>query len=293
MPLSRSRTSPVPKGSWMHWSTPTSPKYPPSLSDLEEYRTWADPLLKASFEQAKEGSTQRLNMALALLPVDESKVNYLRDQLLVATPSQFPVVRDALLPHKDAIVEPLWSVALDSETRNAATFPSGLCLGDVCPRRSSVGSEIANLVAGHLVTLQASDLVAWREALRPAKGQLVAPLTAIYRNPSQDQQQRSFATETLADYAADQPEVLADLVMDADEKQFAVIFPKLQGAWRRGSAVVASRNQEAVARHYRGSERSFGKATGECSGRPLEDEPCCQCLAALEASVPIRGCGVI
>ena len=38
----------------------------------------------------------------------------------------------------------------------------------------------------------------------------------------------SLATGILADYAADQPRVLADLLMDADEKQFAVIYPKLK-----------------------------------------------------------------
>jgi hypothetical protein len=45
---------------------------------LKDYRAWADPLLKGKFEQAKEGSSQRLNMALALLPADDSKVNYSR-----------------------------------------------------------------------------------------------------------------------------------------------------------------------------------------------------------------------
>ncbi len=49
-------------------------KVPSKVSDLEKYRTWADPLLKAKFDQAKEGSSQRLNVALALLPVDATQV---------------------------------------------------------------------------------------------------------------------------------------------------------------------------------------------------------------------------
>ena len=40
--------------------------------------------------------------------------------------------------------------------------------------------------------------------------------------------ERTLATNILADYAADQPQVLADLLMDADEKQFAVIYPKFK-----------------------------------------------------------------
>jgi hypothetical protein len=79
---------------------------PSFVSSLEAYRTWADPLLKQEDGKAEAGSKQKLHMAIALLPVDESKVNYLRDQLLVVTPTQFPVVRDALLSHKDAITTP-------------------------------------------------------------------------------------------------------------------------------------------------------------------------------------------
>ena len=67
-------------------------------------------MLKAKFDQAKEGSSQRLNMALALLPVDATQVEYLYDRLLNAEPNEVPVIRDALAPHKDELVERLWAV---------------------------------------------------------------------------------------------------------------------------------------------------------------------------------------
>ena len=110
MPLSRSKTPPVPKGSWRHWPTPTSAKSPSIVTNLETYRTWADPLLKARFDQAKEGSKQRLNMALALLPVDATQVEYLYARLLTAEPDEVPVIRDALAAHKDELVDRLWAV---------------------------------------------------------------------------------------------------------------------------------------------------------------------------------------
>ena len=71
-------------------------KVPDIVTSLEEYRTWTDPLLKAKFDQASEGSSQRLNMALALLPVDASQVDYLSKRLLDAAPNDVPVIRDAL-----------------------------------------------------------------------------------------------------------------------------------------------------------------------------------------------------
>jgi eukaryotic-like serine/threonine-protein kinase len=42
------------------------------------------------------------------------------------------------------------------------------------------------------------------------------------------------ATNLLADYTADNLHVLADLLMDADEKQFAVIYPKLKERSEQG-----------------------------------------------------------
>ena len=46
------------------------------------------------------------------------------------------------------------------------------------------------------------------------------------------------ATNILADYAADQPQLLADLLMDADEKQFSVIYPKLKDRGEQGVPVL-------------------------------------------------------
>src|SRR6185437_4126403 len=79
----------------------------------------------------------------------------------------------------------------------------------------------------------------WSEAFRRVKNRLLAPLSAIYRNHDpQRTGERNLATNILADYAADQPQVLADLVMDADEKQFAIIYPKLKQQSERGLPVL-------------------------------------------------------
>jgi formylglycine-generating enzyme required for sulfatase activity len=157
--------------------------------------------------------------------VDESKVNYLRDKLLVVTPTQFPVVRNALIPQKDAIIEPLWNVALDSKRETQQRFQAACAVATYAPNDER-WNRINSFVAGHLVTLQASDLVAWRVILQPAKSQLVGPLAAIYRNPSQEIQWRSFAAETLADYQADKPKALVNYLADAEKFQFPVIFAK-------------------------------------------------------------------
>ena len=88
-------------------------------------------MLKAKFDQAKEGSNQGLNMALALLPVDASQVEYLSKRLLTAVPNEVPVIRDALGPHKDILLEKLWAVASASQRMKWA------CLGHLSQDNNS------------------------------------------------------------------------------------------------------------------------------------------------------------
>jgi eukaryotic-like serine/threonine-protein kinase len=69
----------------------------------------------------------------------------------------------------------------------------------------------------------------WSEAFRPVKALFLAPLKEVFRDQRPEQTaERSLATNLLADYAADNAQTLADLLMDAGEKQFVVIYPKLK-----------------------------------------------------------------
>src|SRR5262249_53189632 len=65
---------------------------------------------------------------------------------------------------------------------------------------------------------------------------LVGPLSGVFRSGERAQADRSWAASILADYAAEEPGVLADLLQDGDDKQFAALFPKV--AAHRDRAVV-------------------------------------------------------
>ena len=97
--------------------------------------------------------------------------------------------------------------------------------------------------------------------------------------------ERSLATDILADYAADQPQVLADLLMDADEKQFAVDLSEVQGARRTGRAIADRRDRQQAATRCTGrGPRDAGEAAGECGGGPVADEADARGLAELKHS---------
>src|SRR5262249_28791546 len=66
------------------------------------------------------------------------------------------------------------------------------------------------------------------DQLRHVPSTLVPPLVEIYRNKERPDSERSFVANILTYYVADQPHLLADLLMDADAKQFLLFYPKLK-----------------------------------------------------------------
>jgi eukaryotic-like serine/threonine-protein kinase len=207
---------------------------PRIVRELDEYRRWADPLLREE-DKAGLGLKKKINLALGLLPVDQSKVAELRGDLLLVSPSQFSVVLDALLPFKSDVTEPLWSVALDTKENAQPRFQAACALA-VLATHDQRWATINTAVANHLVALEASALVAWREKLRPGGDHLLKPLSAIFRDTNRSESSRIYATETLAEFASEQPDQLFDLLADAELFQFPLLFEKLTA--RRDKAVA-------------------------------------------------------
>ena len=90
-------------------------------------------------------------------------------------------------------------------------------------------------------------LADWMESLRPVREKLLGPLAAVFRDRKEERTaERSLATSVLANYGAGRPETLADLLMDADDKQFTVLFPRVEANLRPGrGAAERDRGEEA------------------------------------------------
>src|SRR5262249_10915036 len=91
---------------------PKTDAVPTIVREMAPYRRWLDPVLRDAYREAeaKRDRGKRLHTSLALLPVDATQVEYLYGQLLDAEPHEVPVLRDALAPHKDGLLEKLWAV---------------------------------------------------------------------------------------------------------------------------------------------------------------------------------------
>ncbi len=91
------------------------------------------------------------------------------------------------------------------------------------PRWKVICAEVAQA----LTRVKPEFLGDWKEALRPIRSELFAALGVIFRDRELGELQQALATSTLADYAADVVSLLADLIVDADPRQFAELFPVL------------------------------------------------------------------
>ncbi len=240
---------------------------PPIVHNLADYRAWADTLLKSRLQQAKTGSHQALNLRLALLPVDQGQLELLRDELLVDTPQQFPIVRDALLeraqseaspgdpsPAKtgapaalpawwsSAVVEPLWSAAQDPNRNFSPRFQAACALATYAPDDPR-WKLLGKFAADEFVVGEVPDSLAWREALRGARAALIVPLTAIVQDQKLREKTRSYAVDVLIDYEADRPDVLVGLLAWCDPFQFSTILDRLSS--QRSQAIALAQAELA------------------------------------------------
>jgi formylglycine-generating enzyme required for sulfatase activity/tetratricopeptide (TPR) repeat protein len=175
-------------------------------------------------QNADDQSREHLHASLALLPIDATQVDYLFDRLSKATPTELPVLRDALQPHRSTLIPKLWSMLETTKPGDASLLPCAGALASYDPG-STKWEAIGGKVAQALVSVDAIFLGLWIESLRPVRDKLTAPLTSIFQDKEHSESELKLATNILANYASDKPDRLAELLMVSDPKAYVSLFP--------------------------------------------------------------------
>jgi formylglycine-generating enzyme required for sulfatase activity len=210
----------------------TTAEVPAIVENMARYRRWIDPLLRDA--ATSDDARKQLHARLALLPVDAEQVGYLSERLLDAAPSDVAILRDALAPHQEQLVEQWWAVAsAPAKDKEKQRLRAAAALAKY-DRDNAKWAKVQDAVADDLVREPAVYLKPWLDALRPVRLRLLAPLGAVFGNSERREVERSLAMDVLIDYAADQPPVLADAVMNADVRQSAILLPLLQARGAQG-----------------------------------------------------------
>ena len=87
--------------------------------------------------------------------------------------------------------------------------------------------EISSKVAEKLVSVNSVFFGDWMKALRPVGDKLTDPLVKIFQDQQRSESERSFAADVLADYVGENLPKMADLLINADPKSFAVLFRRV------------------------------------------------------------------
>jgi len=221
---------------------------------------WPDvaPRLREPMNRTDLSEKERLRLSLALLPDDAKQTVYLHRRLFDVDPADFLVIRDALVAHAKEVAEPLWDVALATGTNGDRRFRAACALAKLDAQSQEAKSKwnrLSNQVVRVLCAQSPLVVGTWVEALRPVRQTLVPALQSLFRDANASEAERPLAVSILADYAADQPDVLADTLMDADAKQFGVLLPALQAHSEKAARLLEDEVGRQVAADAKEQER--------------------------------------
>jgi serine/threonine protein kinase/formylglycine-generating enzyme required for sulfatase activity len=205
---------------------------PGIVAEMAPYRRWIDPLLRDTYQNPQASNEpdlrRQLHASIALLSVDASQAHYLYSRLLDATPQEVCVLREVLTPHQEDLGEKLWElVEHPTPGKEHQRLRAACALAKYDPQNER-WATVAEPVVDDFVSVPAAYLEGWMDSLKPVSSKLQAALQAVFRDTGRTETKRSLAASILADYLAARPLALADLLMDADEKQFPVLHDKFQ-----------------------------------------------------------------
>ena len=201
---------------------------PGIVASMKDYRRWVDPALKEALRKAKKGSPEELHARLSLLPADAAQVEPLYDSMVEAEdPDVATVIGQALEPHRETLKSKLWAAVEQVGSGEKRILPAASALALYDPTNPR-WADVSDKVARALVSVNSLLLRPWVEALRPVRGKLTVSLATIFREKSRSKSVHSVETDILTDYASEDPNLIADLLMDSDQKTYPAFFPIAQ-----------------------------------------------------------------
>ncbi len=205
---------------------------PALIEQLRSYRRWAGRPLSGLLASTENDRDQHLRASLAnlaLLPDDGSQADYLYDRLLSASPVELPVIWGILRKRHQGIDKRLWQLLDDPKSDPEKRFHAACALADADSAQVEKSWDtVAPFITDRFLTAaikNPGDYSPLIETLRPIRQHLLTPLALIFRNTERSESERTFATTILADYASDDPNRLAELLMAADTKAYVSLFP--------------------------------------------------------------------
>ena len=197
------------------------------LADLDAAGPLVQPRLRELARKADLPPERRARVALALIATDPAQAAVLRSYLLTCPMAEFPLIRDALVSRRSALLPELWTAFRDPEHDLRARVRAGLALAGYAPDAPEWTDADAKFLVAMLLKAQLSDRPVFRAGLRPLADRLIGPLRRRLTDSAAGESDRREAAETLAEFAAGRPGLLAELASEAPPERAAVLHAAL------------------------------------------------------------------
>jgi formylglycine-generating enzyme required for sulfatase activity len=181
--------------------------------------------VRARWERPGSTDRERFRAGLALLGADPSVERFLFRMMLGAGPDELMLIRGALAPGGARFADELRRTVEDEAAEPGARFRAAAALAAFAPEHPCLVAE-GERVVSTLLAVNPLELGSWAEAFRPARAALLDPLRDEFGGD--DPNRSRVAATVLADYASDRPDLVLDLLLIADPRQYATLFPKVR-----------------------------------------------------------------
>ena len=212
---------------------------PELIQENELYAAWSQPLLREVLQSNSIGRRARRNVAMALLPNDETQLELLKNEIITAEPVELPVLVQAVAGSRDRVIEYLRPELTSQNQRtrlNAATTLAALGATD---RKlwEGIGETIA-----YDLTESPLGLSSYLPQLKPVAEVLIPTLRKLVA--SDQVYQRDAAAVVLNEYYNPTPIELADLIEQTTAEQFRILFPLIEKHGQRLIPILTERFRE-------------------------------------------------
>jgi len=137
------------------------------------------------------------------------------------------VLREALRPQEGSVTPQLWEVVAAAKPDDPRLLPAASALALIDPKNDH-WNQAGPAVSDALVRVNAVSLGGWTGLLQPVRNALTPRLASIFRDAKRTASERSLATNVIFDYAGDDPDLVAGLLMVADAEPYSILFPIAQ-----------------------------------------------------------------
>jgi formylglycine-generating enzyme required for sulfatase activity/tRNA A-37 threonylcarbamoyl transferase component Bud32 len=199
---------------------------PRLIEELDEVRDWANPLLMDLAKQSEPKSKARLHASMALLLSDSSQADYLGERLLSAELASIAPLREILRPFASQVERKCWHAVSDPRGAEGARLRAACALAlwrSEDPRWPKVADRLVDPMLA-AIKKNPADFAPLTKDLAPVSDALIPSLSIAFSDPKREDFERFMTAHMLAEFASNRPAVLADLLLNSDAKQFAVLF---------------------------------------------------------------------